>query len=83
MSAEPVEPLEPDVEIAVSDARSQLADLVDQAEHGKVIYLTRHGRRAAAIVPVDLPEQAATARSRAFARRFAEKHGDLLDRLAQ
>jgi prevent-host-death family protein len=80
MSAEPI-PAE--VEVAVSDARSQLADLVDQAEAGKVIYLTRHGRRVAALAPADMPTQAASARSRAFARRFAQEHPELLDRLAQ
>ena len=82
MSAEPIDPYA-DHEIAVSEARSQLADLVAQAEAGKVIYLTRHGRRVAALAPAELPSQAASSRSRAFARRFADRHPDLLERLAQ
>ncbi|SNT61563.1 antitoxin Phd [Asanoa hainanensis] len=82
MSAEPLPPAE-DLEISVSDARARLAELVDEAEAGKVIYLSRHGRRAAALVPADLPEQVASDQARAFARRFADRHGPLLDRLAE
>ena len=81
MSAEPQPPAE--LEISVSEARSRLADLVDEAEAGKVIYLSRHGRRAAALVPADMPEQVASDQARAFARRFADRHGPLLDRLAE
>ena len=81
MSAEPIPPDEAD--IPVSDARARLSDLVDEAEHGKVIYLSRHGRRVAALVPAEMPQQAASAQARAFARRFADRHGELLDRLAE
>ena len=81
MTAEPLPPAETD--ISVSEARARLADLVAEAESGKVIYLSRHGRRAAAIVPADLPEQVSSERARAFARRFAERHRPLLDRLAE
>jgi antitoxin Phd len=72
----------PEHEVAVSEARANLADLVDEAESGNVIYLTRHGHRVAAIVPADMPAQAGSAKARAFARAFAERHRDLLDRLA-
>jgi prevent-host-death family protein len=80
MSAEPIPP---EQEIAVSEARARLAELVETAETGTVTYLTRHGRRVAAIVPVDLPERAGSSHVRAFARRFADRHGPLLDRLAE
>ncbi|WP_073481397.1 type II toxin-antitoxin system prevent-host-death family antitoxin [Streptoalloteichus hindustanus] len=40
-------------ELPLTEARARLGELVDEAEHtGRVTYLTRHGRRAAAIVPV-------------------------------
>jgi prevent-host-death family protein len=77
------EVLPPEQEIAVSEARSRLAELVETAEAGTVTYLTRHGHRVAAIVPVDVPARAGSAHVRAFARGFAERHGDLLDRLAE
>ncbi|UGQ14200.1 type II toxin-antitoxin system prevent-host-death family antitoxin [Yinghuangia sp. ASG 101] len=75
------EPVNHPVEIPVSEARPRLAELVDDAAHGRVVYLTRHGRRVAAIVPADLPEKAGDVQVRALARQFAERHPDLLDRL--
>lgn len=75
------EPLHTPTEVAVSEARPRLAELVDEAAGGQVIYLTRHGRRVAAIVPADLPEKAGDVQVRALARQFAERHPNLLDRL--
>jgi len=40
-------------EIPVTDARTQLAEVIEHVGTGEIIYLTRHGRRVAAIVPVD------------------------------
>jgi len=37
----------------VTDARNRLAEVVEHAGTGEITYLTRHGRRVAAIVPVD------------------------------
>ncbi|MFD2081358.1 prevent-host-death family protein [Actinopolymorpha cephalotaxi] len=40
-------------ELAISDARDRLADVVNKATYaGSVTYLTRRGRRVAAIVPL-------------------------------
>ena len=39
--------------IAVSDAKAKLTDLVRRAEAGDEVILTRHGRPAAKIVPVE------------------------------
>jgi prevent-host-death family protein len=75
--------MEPEREIAVSDARARLAELVDEAESGVVTYLTRHGHRLAAIVPAELPAAAGSAQVRAFARQFAANHPRLLERLAE
>jgi prevent-host-death family protein len=48
---------------SLADAKAHLSELVDQAEHhGKRIMILRHGKPAAAIVPVGV---AAPARKRA------------------
>ncbi|HEX5541844.1 MAG TPA: type II toxin-antitoxin system prevent-host-death family antitoxin [Micromonospora sp.] len=77
-----VDMVPPEQDMAVSEARARLAELVDDAEAGKVTYLTRHGSRVAAIVPVGMPEEAGRSQVREFARRFAERNRALLDRLA-
>jgi len=42
------------VECPITEARDHLADLVNRAAYaGETVYLTRRGRRMAAIVPVD------------------------------
>ncbi len=46
-------------ELQVSVAREQLADLVNRVAYaGETVFLTRRGRRMAALVPVALAEQA-------------------------
>lgn len=41
-------------EIGIEQARKTLGELVDRARlAGEITYITRHGKRAAAIVPVD------------------------------
>lgn len=41
-------------EMPLDEASGHLGDVVGQATHGnKIIYLTEHGRRVAAIVPAD------------------------------
>ncbi len=44
------------------EARNQLPDLLDAAEHGEATIITRHGRPVAALVPIktydaSLPQQ--------------------------
>ncbi len=52
-------------EIAVSQPREQLSEIVNRAGYGhETIYLTRHGRRIAAIVPVSEAERAARGEAR-------------------
>lgn len=48
-------------EIPVTEARAQLAELVNQVAYGgESVVLTRHGRRLVALVPVDsLPQERA------------------------
>ncbi|HEU0129088.1 MAG TPA: type II toxin-antitoxin system Phd/YefM family antitoxin [Pseudonocardiaceae bacterium] len=46
-----------EAELPITEARGRLADVVNEAAYaGTVTYLTRHGRRLAAIVPVDAAE---------------------------
>lgn len=42
---------------SMREARARLAELLDAAEEGSVTLITRHGRTAAAIVPVELLDQ--------------------------
>ncbi|WP_433796480.1 type II toxin-antitoxin system prevent-host-death family antitoxin [Actinoplanes sp. CA-252034] len=45
-------------EIRVADLRQNLAEILNStAVHGKITYVTRNGRRIAAIVPVPMAEQ--------------------------
>jgi antitoxin (DNA-binding transcriptional repressor) of toxin-antitoxin stability system len=45
-------------EIAVTGLREQLADVLnDTAVYGRITYITRSGRRVAAIVPVPVADQ--------------------------
>jgi prevent-host-death family protein len=44
------------VEVAVSHARAHLPDLLDDVRDGATVYLTRYGKRLAALVPADAAE---------------------------
>ncbi|MBI5538100.1 MAG: type II toxin-antitoxin system Phd/YefM family antitoxin [Deltaproteobacteria bacterium] len=56
---------------SLAEAKAHLSELVDQAEHhGKRILILRHGKPAAAIVPVDVASPApAKPRGRAESAR--------------
>jgi prevent-host-death family protein len=55
--------------IAVSDAKAQLTELVRRAEAGENIVLTRRGRPVVALKPVELPRREWTAEELAERRR--------------
>jgi antitoxin (DNA-binding transcriptional repressor) of toxin-antitoxin stability system len=44
------------VEVSVSHARAHLPELLDEIRDGRTVYLTRYGRRLAALVAADLGE---------------------------
>lgn len=44
------------VEVAVSHARATLPELLDDVRAGGVVYLTRYGKRLAALVPAGVAE---------------------------
>lgn len=67
------------VELPLSEARERLGDLVDSVrDEDSFIYLTRRGRRVAALMPVDIAENYEKIEDEYWARRAAEAH----DRLA-
>lgn len=43
-------------EVTVTDARGNLADLIDAVRDGEFVYLVRHGERVAALMPADIAE---------------------------
>lgn len=48
---------EPLPEMSISAARDDLADVVSRAHHaGRITYVTRRGKRLAAIVPAEMAE---------------------------
>ncbi|MQA86721.1 MAG: type II toxin-antitoxin system prevent-host-death family antitoxin [Streptosporangiales bacterium] len=52
-------------EIGVEQARAKLGELVSRAEYrGEITYLTRYGRRVAAVVPARIAEEHETSAGR-------------------
>lgn len=80
MSAEPARSI-PD-EISVSEARAMLGELAEAAEGGKVIHLTKHGRRIAALVPERSAAQV-DEQFMAIGAEIRERYRDMFDRLAE
>jgi len=69
-------------DLPVSEARDKFAEVVAAAEAARVVRLTRHGRRVAAVVPDAMAEEA-DAQVRELSKRFAARHRTLLDLLAE
>jgi len=51
------------MQVSVTDAKGQLTDLVRRAEAGDEVVLTRHGRAAVRLVPVEQGRDAAGRRA--------------------
>lgn len=63
------------MQVSVSEAKGQLTDLVRRAEAGDEIVLTRHGRAAVRLVPVEQGRDATARRALIEAvRRSAVSH---------
>lgn len=59
MTAEPIGTDQPDdsIELSLTDARNRLPELTETTiRDGGIVYLTRYGRRLAALVPTDVAE---------------------------
>jgi len=45
-------------EVAATEAKSRLAELLRSVEHGESIAITRHGQRVAHLIPAEAQERA-------------------------
>ena len=61
------------VEVPVSEARDRLADLVDSVrDQDSFVYLTRRGKRVAALMPADIAENYEQIEDEYWSRRAEE-----------
>jgi len=67
---------ESSTELPVSVARERFADIVNNAAYrDEITYVTRHGKRVAAIVPIaDVPERTAKRGSGAALKELLARH---------
>jgi prevent-host-death family protein len=69
---------EPAAELPVTSARDRLAEVVNQAAYGgEITYLTRHGKRLAAVVPLDVAESAEADEDAWLSRLAAEAREEM------
>lgn len=80
MNTKPTRPI-PE-EISVSDARASLGELAEAAAMGRVIHLTKHGRRIAAIVPEHSQAEVDEA-FMASVDKVIGRYQEMFDRLAE
>lgn len=73
MSAAEIQPDPSGVtETPATEARARLYELLDLVEDGQFVYLTRHGKRVAALMPADVAENYERIEDDYWARRAAE-----------
>src|SRR5271165_125404 len=60
------------MELPASEARSRLSELLDAVADGEFVYLTRRGRRVAALMPADIAESYEKIEDEYWARRARE-----------
>ena len=63
--------------IPIRDAKAKFSALVDAAEHGRAITITRHGRPAAVLVPVEDARRIYPEDRRSFADLLLSFPGDV------
>lgn len=71
MSAEPAASVGP-TELPVSEARARMSEVLDAVADGDFVYLTRRGKRIAAIMPADIAENYEKIEDEYWARRAEE-----------
>lgn len=59
-------------ELPATEARSRWPELIDEVRDGGVVYLTRYGKRIAALVPADVAENYERIEDDYWARRAAD-----------
>lgn len=52
------QPKEAAAEVSSIDLKKEMARTLDAAMRGEIVYVTRHGRRVAALVPVEVADAA-------------------------
>lgn len=57
-----------------TEARNRMAELIDAVVDGEFVYLTRRGKRVAALMPADVAEHYEQIEDEHWARRAAEAH---------
>jgi prevent-host-death family protein len=79
MSAQPVGPADEHgiIELPASEARSRISELLDAVANGEFIYLTRRGKRVAALMPADIAENYEKIEDDYWARRAEEARARL------
>jgi prevent-host-death family protein len=79
MSAQPVGPADEHgvIELPASEARSRISELLDAVASGEFIYLTRRGKRVAALMPADIAENYEKIEDEYWARRADEARARL------
>ena len=79
MSAQPVHPAGDHgvMELPASEARSRISELLDAVADGEFIYLTRRGKRVAALMPADIAENYEKIEDEYWARRAEEARARL------
>lgn len=65
-------------EVAATEARNRMAELIDSVADGEFIYLTRRGKRVAALMPADIAERYEQIEDDYWARKAAEAHERML-----
>jgi prevent-host-death family protein len=79
MSAQPIGPADEYrvTELPASEARSRISELLDAVADGEFIYLTRRGKRVAALMPADIAENYEKIEDEYWARRAEEARARL------
>ncbi len=79
MNAQPVDPVNERgvTELPASEARSRISELLDAVADGEFIYLTRRGKRVAALMPADIAENYEKIEDEYWARRAEEARARL------
>lgn len=66
-------------EVSVTDARGNLAELIDAVRDGEFVYLMRHGERVAALMPADIAEHYEQIEDDYWARRAEDARKAIAD----
>ena len=79
MSAQPISAADEYrvMELPASEARSRISELLDAVAAGDFVYLTRRGKRIAALMPADIAENYEKIEDEYWARRAEEARARL------